>query len=81
MAITKTSMTLLLLIIMAASISNCNVLASEIKPTGRIGDMCKQICSETYGNGKCAADCRKAGFSSGQCFTSPPLENKCCCNK
>ncbi|EFH58620.1 hypothetical protein ARALYDRAFT_896491 [Arabidopsis lyrata subsp. lyrata] len=36
---------------MVASLSNCNILASEIKPTGRIGNMCKQICSETYGNG------------------------------
>ncbi|AEE74095.1 Defensin-like protein 45 [Arabidopsis thaliana] len=80
MAITKTSATFVLLIILAASLSNFNVLASDIKPTGRIDNQCKRMCSATYGNGKCAADCRSDGFSSGQCFTSPPFDNRCCCN-
>ncbi|XP_019093726.1 PREDICTED: defensin-like protein 44 [Camelina sativa] len=81
MSITKISMTLLLLIVLAASLSNYNVFASEIKLTGRIDDMCKTTCSATYVNGKCGADCRKAGFSSGQCATSGPFVNKCCCTK
>ncbi|XP_023633129.1 defensin-like protein 43 [Capsella rubella] len=76
---TKTSMTLLLLIIISASSSSYNILASEIKPSGRIDDMCKNTCSPTYGDGKCAADCRKAGFTSGRCATS--FGNKCCCTK
>ncbi|KAL9290296.1 hypothetical protein AtEden1_Chr3g0160431 [Arabidopsis thaliana] len=79
MAITKTSVTLLLLIIMAASLSNFSVLASEIKPTGRVDNQYKEMCSATFGDGKCAADCRKAGFSSGRCLTSSPFGNKCCC--
>ncbi|EFH69998.1 hypothetical protein ARALYDRAFT_313838 [Arabidopsis lyrata subsp. lyrata] len=81
MGITKNLVTFLFLIILAALVSNYNVLASEIKPTGRIHDQCKQMCSATYGNGKCSADCRKAGFSSGQCLTSSPFGNKCCCTK
>ncbi|XP_023633128.1 defensin-like protein 43 [Capsella rubella] len=76
---TKTSKTFLLLIIIAASLSSYNILASEIKPSGRIDDMCKNTCSPTYGDGKCAADCRKAGFTSGICATS--FGNKCCCTK
>ncbi|XP_023633127.1 defensin-like protein 43 [Capsella rubella] len=76
---TKTSMTFLLLIIIAASFSSYNILASEIKPSGRIDDMCKNTCSPTYGDGKCAADCRKAGFTSGRCTTS--FGNKCYCTK
>ncbi|XP_023633529.1 defensin-like protein 43 [Capsella rubella] len=81
MGITKISMTLLLLVIIATSFSNYNVLASEIKPMGRISDMCKNTCSATYGDGKCADDCRKAGFSSEKCLTSSLFGNKCCCNK
>ncbi|XP_023644437.1 defensin-like protein 43 [Capsella rubella] len=55
------------------------VVHTEIKPSGRIDDMCKNTCSPTYGDGKCAADCRKAGFTSGRCATS--FGNKCCCTK
>ncbi|XP_023633130.1 defensin-like protein 43 [Capsella rubella] len=76
---TKTSMTFLLFIIVAASFSSYNILASEIKPSGRIDDMCKNTCSPTYDYDKCVADCRKAGFSSGSCATS--FGNKCCCTK
>ncbi|XP_019083151.1 PREDICTED: defensin-like protein 44 [Camelina sativa] len=79
MSITKTSMTFLLLIVLTVSLSNYNVLASEIKPTGRIDNMCKTTCSATYGNGKCGVDCRNAGFSSGQCVTFGRFVNKCCC--
>ncbi|XP_019092663.1 PREDICTED: defensin-like protein 43 [Camelina sativa] len=79
MGITKTSVTFLLLIVLATSLSSYNILASEIKPTGRIDDMCPTTCSATYGNGKCKVDCKKAGFSSGQCATSDIFKNKCCC--
>ncbi|XP_019093746.1 PREDICTED: defensin-like protein 43 [Camelina sativa] len=81
MGITMTSVTFLLLIVLAASLSSYNVLASEIKPTGRIDDMCPTTCSGTYGNGKYKVDCIKAGFSSGQCATSDIFKNKCCCTK
>ncbi|XP_019096803.1 PREDICTED: defensin-like protein 43 [Camelina sativa] len=81
MCITKTSVTFLLLIVLAASLSSYNVLASEIKPTGRIDDMCPTTCSATYGNGKCKVDCMKVGFASGQCATSDIFKNKCCCTK
>ncbi|XP_019092642.1 PREDICTED: defensin-like protein 43 [Camelina sativa] len=81
MGVTKTFVTFLLLITLTTSMSNYNILASKIKPTGRIRDQCKNICSTTYGNGKCDADCRKVGFSSGRCVTSSRFRNKCCCNK
>ncbi|CAN8236880.1 unnamed protein product [Cochlearia groenlandica] len=81
MCITKTSMICFLLIVLAASLSNYNVLASEIKPRAKVAK-CNNLCSESYGDSECVKDCAKSGFEYGQCLSPPPSHSspkRCCC--
>ncbi|XP_019092520.1 PREDICTED: defensin-like protein 46 [Camelina sativa] len=77
MCSTKTLVTCFLVIILAVSLSNNDVLASGIKNFSI--DHCDTRC---YGGDECMNYCIKAGFRSGQCGSlCIPCSFKCCCQK
>ncbi|EOA31918.1 hypothetical protein CARUB_v10015157mg [Capsella rubella] len=79
MGITKTLVTCFLVIILAVSMSNHNVLVSGKENFSF--DNCSTHCSEFYGRDECMRDCIKAGFKKGGDCGSPciPCPVSCCC--
>ncbi|CAF1701074.1 putative defensin-like protein 53 [Brassica napus] len=75
MAITKTSVTLFLLIALAISMFNCNVVAASVPPN------CYARCVPgRYELRECVHDCivKRQGYTYGRCVPNP--NGKCCCN-
>ncbi|AEE75881.1 Defensin-like protein 47 [Arabidopsis thaliana] len=83
MGSTKTLVTCFLVIILAVSLPNNNVLASDARIEGFSFDNCNIRCSEDYWNDECNKDCLRAGFQKGGQCGSPciPCPVKCCCQK
>ncbi|XP_010414965.1 PREDICTED: defensin-like protein 46 [Camelina sativa] len=74
---TKTLVICFLVIILAVSLSNNNVLVSGIKNFDV--DHCDTRC---YGKDECMNYCIQAGYRSGECGSlCIPCPIKCCCQK
>ncbi|CAN6901620.1 unnamed protein product [Brassica oleracea] len=86
MGTTKTLMTCLLAVILAASLSNQNVLVSgrsTIANSVEIAfsyDHCITLCTDTYAWYECQHDCSIFGYKGlGECASPSPKEPKRCC--
>ncbi|CAH8257281.1 unnamed protein product [Arabidopsis lyrata] len=77
---TKTLVTCFLVIILAVSLSNHNVLASDAEIEDFSFDNCNTRC---YGSDECNNYCIRAGFKNGgHCGSACiPCPVKCCCQK
>ncbi|CAN6878002.1 hypothetical protein Bca4012_070207 [Brassica carinata] len=80
MGSTKTLMTCLLVVTLAVSLSNLNVLVSGAEKKISY-EHCNALCSPTYdGWSECQNDCAEKGYYYGACASpSPKLPKKCCC--
>ncbi|KAL0797607.1 hypothetical protein Bca101_052781 [Brassica carinata] len=78
MGTTKPLMTCLLAIILATSLSNQDVLVSEIQKFSY--DHCITLCTDTYAWYECQHDCSIFGYKGlGECASPSPKEPKRCC--
>ncbi|XP_010480223.1 PREDICTED: defensin-like protein 46 [Camelina sativa] len=79
MCSTKALVICFLVIILAVSLSNNNVLASDGRIKNFDVDHCDTRC---YGKDECMNYCIQAGFRSGECGSlCIPCPIKCCCQK
>ncbi|CAH8355098.1 unnamed protein product [Eruca vesicaria subsp. sativa] len=90
MGSTKTFMTCLLVLTLAVSLSNLNVLVSgKLQKHGTGAETekfsyenCYALCTDSYDWWECQNDCAHKGYHTGECASpSPKVPKKCCCQK
>ncbi|CAF1924732.1 unnamed protein product [Brassica oleracea] len=79
MTITKTLVTLFLVVALTASLFNSNILASDVEKT-KYTFCAKSLCTDSYTLYMCMTDCAEKGYSMGACIVpSPNAPLRCCC--
>ncbi|KAL0694489.1 hypothetical protein Bca4012_061669 [Brassica carinata] len=82
MGSTKTLMTCLLVVTLAVSLSNLNVLVSGSETEKFSYENCYALCTPTYAWFECQNDCAEKGYHYGECASpSRKVPKKCCCQK